>query len=312
MSLSIIFGRFNSLTRALSPFTAGSSDLRASKFIRYSILGSILWSIAFALLGYIFAEGYQAAAKSVSIFIITATFIVIAILIGYRFMNKRKHVFSHTDFYKLVAGIISLYALAKLSELIIRNNSAIISFNLLVQRIFAELVNPIATGFFIILTNILRPTILVLAGLLLAYLLYTRGSKKKSFIVCVSIILGALSELIMKIIIHNPRPANSLIQEYGFSFPSGHATMACIFFLLFIYTLKHTWSKPVKVTLTLLSILLIILTGASRIYLGVHWFSDVIAGYALGIFWVSLSILAIKFIDYEFKEELMPKKVKPN
>ena len=138
---AIILGRFNSLIRALSPFIAGASDLKTSRFIKYSLLGSLLWAVTFTLIGYIFAESYKAVANSISVFIVTATLIVIAILIGYRFMNKRKHTFSKTDFYKLIAGIISLYAVAKLAEAIRTNEKWIIGFEKFIGNLKSHLLS---------------------------------------------------------------------------------------------------------------------------------------------------------------------------
>lgn len=308
---AIVFGRLNSLTRALSPFTAGASGLSIKKFAKYSIIGSFLWAIAFTLIGYIFAEGYKTVAKSISAYVAIATFIAIAIIIGYRFMNKRKHVFTKRDFYKLVAGILSLYLVAKLAEDIITRDAPTLRLDSFIHSFINGIYNPLIAKLFVILSIITEPSVLVILGFILSFILYRNGNKKRSLIVIISLLFGAFSEVILKALIHQPRPIDALIQESSYSFPSGHATLSCIFFLLIIYTLKHNWSRATRATLTSLSIFLILLIGFSRIYLNMHWLSDVIAGYALGIFWVSLSILAIKYIDYEYNEKgKNPRKLK--
>lgn len=303
---SLILGRFNSLTRALSPFTAGASRVKISDFIKFSIIGVILWASSFTLLGYIFAESYKAVAKGFGVFIVTVTFLAVGILIGYRFMNKRKHAFSRTDFYKLVAGILSLYFVAKIAEDVIREKAWISFLDMSIYNLIQHIRNPIFTKIFIFLANIFEPNIVFIFGLVFLYILFRRGSRKRSFIVFMSLSFGTISILVLKALIHRIRPLNPLvnISQSDYSFPSGHAAMACIFFIILIYTLKHNWTKSKKILLMSLSVLMIILIGFSRIYLNAHWFSDVIAGYALGIFWVSLSILAIKYIDSEFKEHI--------
>jgi undecaprenyl-diphosphatase len=88
------------------------------------------------------------------------------------------------------------------------------------------------------------------------------------------------------------------VQETGYSFPSGHATAAALFFSLMIYlSLNHIHSKIRREVAITCSIILIVLVGASRLYLGVHWFGDVAAGYALGVFWFTFMVLVIRYME---------------
>ena len=97
---------------------------------------------------------------------------------------------------------------------------------------------------------------------------------------------------VIKLVVMRPRPANCLISTAGWSFPSGHATMATIFFLLLVYLHRVKTFNIIKEALLLsIVILLILLVGISRIYLGVHWLSDVFGGYALGSVWVIILAL---------------------
>lgn len=100
---------------------------------------------------------------------------------------------------------------------------------------------------------------------------------------------------IVKRLIHSARPLNGIIQETGFSFPSGHAMAAVVLLGLLTYFIwQHFKSRNVKILSGVLFILVSLVVGFSRIYLNVHWLSDVVGAYALGIFWVTFSIVAFR------------------
>ncbi|MFC3885203.1 phosphatase PAP2 family protein [Bacillus songklensis] len=86
-----------------------------------------------------------------------------------------------------------------------------------------------------------------------------------------------------------PRPEiDQLVHEAHYSFPSGHAmnSMAfygCLALLLVIYCREK---KTLRLTIHILLLILILLIGTSRIYLGVHYFTDILAGYSMGFAWL--------------------------
>lgn len=96
--------------------------------------------------------------------------------------------------------------------------------------------------------------------------------------------VGALNQL-LKYIVQRPRPNEfRLINESGYSFPSGHSMASTAFYGFFIYLIyKKVKNKKLKIILITLLTLLIILIGISRIYLGVHYTTDVIAGFLVSI-----------------------------
>lgn len=117
---------------------------------------------------------------------------------------------------------------------------------------------------------------------------------------------GLLFEFLTKLIIQRPRPMNALISAPGYSFPSGHATMAMIFFALIIYAYKDDLEKGWRRnSFIVANIMLFLLVGLSRIYLNVHWTSDVIAGWSLGLFWLTLMILLLQIIMALYKRTLI-------
>ncbi len=90
----------------------------------------------------------------------------------------------------------------------------------------------------------------------------------------------------LKFLFNRPRPLIPLLKQVpGLSFPSGHAFMSLTFFGLLIYVVYHQVKTPwLKWILIVLLLLMIFFVGLSRIYLRVHYISDVLAGYSFGVF----------------------------
>lgn len=94
-----------------------------------------------------------------------------------------------------------------------------------------------------------------------------------------------------KIIFQRSRPLNSVLLETSASFPSGHATIAVSFYGFIVYLLiKKMKKKRYRILTTLSGIILALLIGFSRLYLGVHYTSDIWAGYLVGLLWLIIGI----------------------
>jgi len=102
--------------------------------------------------------------------------------------------------------------------------------------------------------------------------------------------LGATGLFIaVKLTVARMRPEASAIEIGGFSFPSGHTTMAtAMAFALYFVLREKTGSKLLQQLLCCMALGWALLIGWSRLYLGVHWFTDVLGGFGLGLFWVTL------------------------
>ncbi|HEY8400755.1 MAG TPA: phosphatase PAP2 family protein [Cytophagaceae bacterium] len=112
--------------------------------------------------------------------------------------------------------------------------------------------------------------------------------------------LGSISlNIILKIFFSRPRPVLPHLSEAsGLSFPSGHAMMSFSFYGLILYLVwVGVQHKLLKYSLVLFLIVLIMVIGLSRVYLRVHYATDVIAGFALGIIWLIISITVLKRIE---------------
>ncbi len=111
-----------------------------------------------------------------------------------------------------------------------------------------------------------------------------------------NLLLVSLSSLILMFILkrlfHRKRPATPLLFEAkGKSFPSGHAMMSVCFYGLLLHMFLHTDIDPyLKSVAVILTVLLILLIGFSRVYLQVHYLSDVLAGFIVGCSWLYICL----------------------
>ncbi len=112
----------------------------------------------------------------------------------------------------------------------------------------------------------------------------------------VNLIIIFFSNQLLKNIIQRPRPEGfRIVEQSGYSFPSGHSMVSMAFYGLFIYLIHKKVKSPIiKWTCNIALSLLIIFIGLSRIYLGVHYASDVVAGFCLSISYLLLFTHVIK------------------
>jgi membrane-associated phospholipid phosphatase len=123
-----------------------------------------------------------------------------------------------------------------------------------------------------------------------------------------SIALSSLGLMfLLKHLFKRKRPAGPLLKAKGLSFPSGHAIMSVTFYGLLIYITSQTIKdKPLKWLLIISFLLLIQLIGLSRVYLRVHYASDVAVGYIVGTSWLLVSLGVLKRIENYNKQKLLP------
>ena len=147
--------------------------------------------------------------------------------------------------------------------------------------------NDISTSIFKVITNLSGELFLIVLTIILIIFI---KDKKIKLAIPINLIIIVILNLILKNIVQRPRPTEfRLIEEKGYSFPSGHSMISMAFYGLLIYLIyRYVKNRKLKYTfITLLSIL-IFLIGVSRVYLGVYYASDVIAGFC-----ISLSYLMI-------------------
>lgn len=201
---------------------------------------------------------------------------------------------------------------------------ALIAFTLIAYRIFnlqneafdfivfdkvSNLVGLSTTRFMQFITFFGNHKFLIPANVvLIIYFLFIKKHRWYSIKVPVIAIGGVLLMFLLKQFFNRPRPLVPLLEPVkGLSFPSGHALMSMSFYGLLIFlvweNVRNLYWRWLLITLLFVFILLI---GFSRIYLRLHYFSDVMAGFAAGIIWLSVSIWVIRRLERYSRKEIDP------
>lgn len=106
----------------------------------------------------------------------------------------------------------------------------------------------------------------------------------------VNLVLVVVLNQAIKMLVQRPRPVGfRLAAESGFSFPSGHSMVAMAFFGLIIWLIwRYERDRRMRLALTAAFSIVIVMIGVSRVYLGVHYASDVLGGFCLSLAWLVL------------------------
>ena len=163
-------------------------------------------------------------------------------------------------------------------------------------RFFESIQNPTLTSFSKFIAIATNPILLLALIIIISGGLYFNNRKSQAiFLFLVSVITAFVNE-ILKQILRIPRPISTLIQETGFSFPSGHTMFAIVFFTIITYIFTKGLSIKIKIFAYSISSIIILIIAFTRIYLQVHWLTDIIGGLIIGTIILVVSILIYKKI----------------
>jgi membrane-associated phospholipid phosphatase len=141
-------------------------------------------------------------------------------------------------------------------------------------------------------------------GAVLAIYFFSQSKPYFAMGIIITLLGSGISIFLGKGIFEVSRPDQyAFYQENRFSFPSGHSTIAVAFYgLLFYFFVRNATSFKKWSLIISLAIAFFILIGFSRLYLCVHYFSDVVAGYLLGFLWLLMSISIIEWLENKIKK----------
>ena len=180
----------------------------------------------------------------------------------------------------------------------------IMKLDIMGYGLISSIINSSITPIAIVITNL--GGVLVICSLTLILFLSIKN-KKISFCVLLNLMISTILNILLKNIVQRPRPEEfRLITETGYSFPSGHSMISMAFYGFLIYLIyKYFKNKKIKIVLITFLSILIVLIGITRIYLGVHYTSDVIAGFMISICYLIIYTSLVKkyIIEREDKDE---------
>ncbi|PLS04297.1 phosphatase PAP2 family protein [Neobacillus cucumis] len=215
-------------------------------------------------------------------------------------MNLKKHLF--------IAFIISLVSLLGFTVMaILVSKHTIFTFDRTIIAYVQGLEAPRLTEIMKIFTFIGGTLPVSVLFLLSIIFLYVVLKHRTELILFIAVMIGAnVLFVTLKQLFHRARPdLHRLAQASNYSFPSGHATMAFALYGVLTFLLwRHVSTRIGRTILILLSVFMILMIGISRIYLGVHYPSDILAGYFISAFWLTFAIgFYQRYMERQYKRK---------
>lgn len=325
---SIIIGRFIGPARSTIPMIAGLLNMSWGKFIIAAIPSAVLWAIIYTIPGILLgALSTELPAKKMTVVIAIGIGVIILLWLivtaikqlsawisgvinnkvdalwqalnarNYlRFITKwitnQQHPRNHHQLTRLLIAIVC-GAIAIISYVLAALHTSYTNINLPWFYFLQSIRNYNLDSFFIIMSFIGRPVVLVAITCLITLILYLRKQRRAAIHLILLIAVASAATTILKHLSHSPRPTGFNFIDTSSSLPSGH-TCLTICFYGFLALLTNDLLKKSRHNIGyILVALLTALVSIARIYLGMHWMTDIITSIFLG-----LSLLLIAFISY--------------
>jgi undecaprenyl-diphosphatase len=196
--------------------------------------------------------------------------------------------------YLLIGFVVLLLSAALFSEIAsdVTANEFIVRFDLAVESAIHANTNPGLIQMMLI-ASLAGSQVIIIAAVVIGALFIWRHNWHDLLLLVIAVGGEELINLAFKSAFNRPRPVFSdpITLANGFSFPSGHAMGSMVFYGLIAYFLMRR-SKPIldRILIVLIGLLIIAIIGFSRIYLGLHYPSDVVGGYSAGLAWLAFTI----------------------
>jgi len=231
----------------------------------------------------------------------------------FRFIKHRTNRQKFTGFRLTLLILSFFYVLTLFMGLIedVLRSDMITQADIRIEKLLFIFRHPSLIQFFTWVTVLGKWQLILTGTILLSIFFWIQKEKYHLIALWITISGSALFVFIGKLIIHRPRPNTAYYIEYSFAFPSGHAALAmALYGFVAYYLLVHSRKWKWKINALFLNSLIIGAIGLSRLYLGAHFLSDVLAGYLLGFLWVLIGISVVGWLDQKHPIKLIKKKPK--
>lgn len=162
------------------------------------------------------------------------------------------------------------------------------------QEVAASWRTPGLTAFMRLMSLFGKMWVLAVIAVTVAAALLRARSHRRLYAFAATMVGGSLLNPALKAVFRRARPSGIVVlwSTQGYSFPSGHAMGAMLLFgsLAYVISFSIDHSRRLRALAVTLCVLMILSIGASRIYLGVHYLSDVVAGFAAGLCWLAVCL----------------------
>lgn len=332
---TVFLGRFIALLRTWAALLAGTAEMPYGVFTLYNVMGGITWAALFGTLGYVFGRSLPVLERYIgqaSLAFVLLIALVVALALAWRWFSANQDVLTerasrywvllrdrHPGAARFIAArfirgeylglhltigfllsLAGLWLFAGITEDVVHHDP-LTKFDLTLATWIRAHATPLGDRLFTLISLLGSPAAMAVVGAIGALLILVRR-KWLLLAAWVAAFAGAgLLSLILKIIIRRPRPAGAEAFLHGetFSFPSGHALGSLVGYGMLAYVIGSTWIESVggRLRLVIATAVLVVAIGISRLYLGVHYFSDVVAGYAVGVLWLSACISGLQVAE---------------
>ena len=238
-------------------------------------------------------------AKNKRIILFRGKYPKLDVIMSRRFNLRDFYGLSLTFLWVVIGCILVLFIV--LAEAVATLNS-IVSIDYFISAQMSLLRDSDVVGFFVLITSFASTPIAVLVVLFVAVNCWV---KQQRYII-VGLLIATLGSTaftsLLKYLFQRERPDNSLLVVQTYSFPSGHATTAMALYGFIAYLLiRFHQDFAQKIRIFTIAILFILLIGLSRVILNQHYLSDVLGGYLVGAFWLTLGIIITEWLSVESK-----------
>ncbi len=307
---SVFLGRFVPFIKETIPFISGSLKMDRRKFLLFNALGAVGWALAWPGSGYLFAKAILAGSSTIIKIEMIFAMIIVSYLAYFFFTdfifkhyqtnlkNNFLKIIKNKKWLQLITTIVILFMMFNaLAISILEHKHFIQVMDYLGFRFLFSYFNSIIFALFMIITWSAKWYIVVIALLALSVLFYEKHRIKFIVSTWVTIVSSAFAVYILKNSIARPRPEYAKIAEHSYSFPSGHATIATALAGILIYLILQTNNDKLKKITIPTIILWAILIYVSRIYIGVHYLSDIIGGIIIGAIFATLGSATYRWLE---------------